>query len=291
MEGVGIPYLACMALTDGTMQSRVDYMVVHDNGDVHGWRSGGTDDKPAFWQDLGVVFHGQGIGDIAGFMFADRNGDGRDDFLHINTEGQVDTYINQRGHLEGLVPVRINEERTHPAIGADRASIRFGRVHESPQLDYLHVLPNGNIDEWQNTGHGGTMVKGDGVRYCDMLGHGRDDYVWMDPKGALTLFKNIDALPEWGYRGMVFAECDYVWLNPDTGDVRMHKNLGIGADGRSLNFDAGAQVFFGDPKTCPTPQVAVHFADIDGDGKADLLCVEPDGGVEIWLNTGPVEGT
>ncbi len=33
------------------------------------------------------------------------------------------------------------------------------------------------VDRWRNDDSGGRMVKGDGVRYCDMTGSGKDDYL------------------------------------------------------------------------------------------------------------------
>lgn len=45
-------------------------------GDIHAWRNGGQGVAPAYWQDLGIIWTGGTMGDIAGFRFVDINGDG-----------------------------------------------------------------------------------------------------------------------------------------------------------------------------------------------------------------------
>ena len=54
---------------------RADYCVVADNGDVSCWRNGGQGRMPEYWQALGVVFTGKGMGDANGVRFYDINGD------------------------------------------------------------------------------------------------------------------------------------------------------------------------------------------------------------------------
>jgi hypothetical protein len=56
---------------------RIDYMCVDPTtGDIHAWRNGGQGVAPAYWQDLGIIWTGGTMGDIAGFRFVDINGDG-----------------------------------------------------------------------------------------------------------------------------------------------------------------------------------------------------------------------
>ncbi|GAB1314670.1 hypothetical protein MFIFM68171_04880 [Madurella fahalii] len=49
---------------------------IADNGDVSCWRNGGQGSLSDYWQALGVVFTGKGMGDVDGVRFADINGDG-----------------------------------------------------------------------------------------------------------------------------------------------------------------------------------------------------------------------
>lgn len=47
-----------------------------------------------------------------------------------------------------------------------------------PSISGVSVIDgNVNVQRWRNQDKGGTMVKGDGSRYCDMTGSGSDDYI------------------------------------------------------------------------------------------------------------------
>jgi hypothetical protein len=50
---------------------RDDYLIVRDNGDVYAYRNAGNAEKPAFWEDLGMIFKGNGMPDIEGVRFVD----------------------------------------------------------------------------------------------------------------------------------------------------------------------------------------------------------------------------
>jgi hypothetical protein len=68
--------------------------------------------------------------------------------------------------------------------------------------------------------------------------------VWMDENGILTLYSNIREPPNWGHEGVIFTgagarrqdvhladldgdkRCDYLVVNPDTGETKMFKNVG-----------------------------------------------------------------
>jgi hypothetical protein len=84
-----------------------------------------------------------------------------------NNTGTVTTHINQRGDSEGLAPAWLNAGITHPGAGFPRANVSFGRVAGSPRMDYMVVGGKGSIKLWENHGHGGTRLKGDGTRYCE----------------------------------------------------------------------------------------------------------------------------
>lgn len=165
----GLPQ-ANVRFGDIDADGRADYLVLQPDGTIKGWRNSGVQDKPAFWQELGVIFTGADVADMEGIHFIDLNGDGRDDFIHITPSGMVGTFINQRGKSEGLAPNWISVGITHQGVGAPRANVTFGRVAGSARMDYIVVGPKGGIRLWENIGHGGTRLKGDGTRYCDMTG-------------------------------------------------------------------------------------------------------------------------
>ena len=71
---------------------------------------------------------------------------------------------------QAVLIMHVSLLRTPPALLL-RVSRADGRTVVS--------IKNGKvfIDRWQNQDHGGTTVRGDGTRYCDMTGDGSDDYV------------------------------------------------------------------------------------------------------------------
>lgn len=54
---------------------RLDYCVAADNGDIYCWRNGGLGARAEYWQDLGKVAPGRGMGDLDGVRLVDINGE------------------------------------------------------------------------------------------------------------------------------------------------------------------------------------------------------------------------
>ena len=144
------------------------------------------------------VFSGLPSHALSGWRFVDLNGDKKDDLIWVDANGQVTTWINRRGFSVGLGPQWVSHGVTHQGSG-NPVNVTFGAFMGSGRADYaLGSIKNGNVylDRWQNNDHGGTMVRGDGARYCDMTGDGSDDYVFINATGAITLFENNR---NWGY--------------------------------------------------------------------------------------------
>lgn len=152
--------------------------------------------------------------------------------------------------------------------------------------DLTQVTDTGAINLWINTGRGGTRLKGDGVRYCDMFGHEYDDYVWMDYDGSLTLFGNIHDPPNWREYGKIHpggiaprdrviladldgdGKCDYIVVNGKNGTLQWQRNLGFnqtfqwGPLNNVNNTDAKRPVTV----HCEWGSQGVSLADISGYG-------------------------
>lgn len=53
------------------------------------------------------------------------------------------------------------------------------------------------VSVWKNVGTGGGKLRGDGDRYCNMLGraNGRQDYVWIWSNGKMWIWEALDSFP------------------------------------------------------------------------------------------------
>ncbi|KAK5731515.1 hypothetical protein LTR17_011313 [Elasticomyces elasticus] len=177
----------------------------------------------------------------------------------------------------------------------------------SPRNDYALVsVKNGlvQVDRWQNKDYGGTMVRGDGTFYCDMTGSGSDDYVFINATGAITLFENDHNWGYWVPWGVIYnanidrqviqladfdgdGKCDILLVEQDTGTTIVIQNLYSNGvfKFKSLGVMSGIA-------TCTTGRgrdkhdQGTRWADIDGDGRADFLCMDTDGVTTGFLNKG-----
>ncbi|KAK2757692.1 hypothetical protein FQN54_004661 [Arachnomyces sp. PD_36] len=302
-------------LGDVDGDGRLDYCVIADNGDIECWRNGWIFDEAKYWQYLGVIFTGKDKGDIDGVRLVDLNGDHRADWLYVNDDGSVETYINNRGHDKSLVPDWRDAGKTHggfPDLENNRNYIKFGRMTATGKADYMwSQYAPGNSEEvyteikwWENHGGGGTILKSDNNHYCDMDGDGSDDYVAISPIGEFQLFRNIHDPPNWGQDGIIFnqywphkririadidgdGKCDIIFLQEDATIATWYKTQYSDDDG----FDFTRMGTIPEISSCSQRDgvglfdLAVRFADINGDGKADRLCLDPDGRTFAYVST------
>lgn len=150
-----------------------------------------------------------------------------------------------------------------------RDRIHFGRVYGTqeytnlPRQDYIFMqhtaLASGlhqfDIRVWSNAGFGGTRMKADGDKYCNMVGHadGREDYVWTYSSGEMLLYANL---------GKTYVTEEESFWNP------------VG--------------------TIWTPPYKmdrrdIHLVDWDGDGDCDIVYVDPDrnNAMTVFINNYP----
>lgn len=153
-----------------------------------------------------------------------------------------------------------------------------------------------------------------------MLGHanGAMDYIWLHSTGYMILYESFGGVfpgepPYWGPHYQIWSPdgrydhaidrrdlhladwngdglCDIIYVYPDTGEMdvwlNQYKN---GGDITKWTLQANAGPS-GDTKPCPEKRgvgyfdLAVRFADIDGNKRADYLCIEPNGRTWGYLN-------
>ncbi|EEY19355.1 conserved hypothetical protein [Verticillium alfalfae VaMs.102] len=309
---------------------RLDYCVIRDGGNIHCYRNGGLGNEAAYWQDLGSggpVFSAKDMGDIRGMRFVDLNGDGRGDWLWLTTQGQTTTWINKRGEKQGMIPYWQDAGVTHPDIGEGigdaRERAKFGRVFNKRDgfRDYGVLrrtncdstgICDGTVSIWENTngGNGGRWQKGDGARWGDVTGTGFDDYIWISAFGEVTIFPNKARANsfDW-YKSVAWDSTTLV----RTGITRRALHIADwNGDGKAdiiavdrvsgeltvwLSMSEPGKVSFQEAKKYPDTKefcklgwgvlyydTSHHFADINGDGRADYICIQHNGLMHAMLN-------
>ncbi|KAF4959601.1 hypothetical protein FSARC_10687 [Fusarium sarcochroum] len=291
---------------------RVDILLVDSKKEVISYRnSGPTPGMPLGWQALGNVFHGAGAGNRANWRLVDLNGDGRADWLTITNEGgRVRTWINHRGHSKGsLRPVWDYRGITHTGVGKIEGYTVKPELLSFPHLtsnraDYAFSDIDGNVTLWRNDGQGGARLKGDGVRFCDMYGTGTDDYVWIYHDGKMVMWEHTKTPGSWKAPVTISegvnarqtgitrerihladmtgnGRCDLLHVSLD-GSVRLWEN---NLSKNNYNWIDRGTIFnaakIGGGECDPR---GIRFADLDGDGKMDYICLNPAGKARIWLS-------
>jgi hypothetical protein len=302
-------------IADVDGDGRADFCLVTDKGVVKCSRNAGQGDKYS-WQGFskvdglrGVVFD-RGQHPSVSYRFGDINGDYRSDILLVGDNGNVETWTNQRGRGSGIVPNWVSSGITHegrPETGI-RQHIKFGKIYGSNRLDYIYIKEEDDYYDvlvWENKGSGGTKLKADGTFYCDMRGTGSDDYVWIyadghsneifanthnppfwDPNYTFTLKVDVSRtlihLADWTGNG----RCDVLVQDKTTSAVTLWENQWDSAT-KTLTFANRGVV--ASPGCGKSTGVSIfdrnmRIADMDGDGRADIVCLELEGKLTSWLN-------
>jgi lysophospholipase L1-like esterase len=254
---VSRPAGAYVQLVDITGSGRADYVVANADGSVNAWANGGEgSDGNWIWNPLGQIASGVGIAGPA--LLVDMNGDGKADYLTMNSSGDMELWLNggpgcgnwcwfPQGSIANV---------------ADTGYAIFADINGDGKADYLEVGPGGAITGYLNGGPGcggwcwsnygtiatgGLTTPGTGFYLGDINGDGKPDYLVINPK---TL-----AVSEWQNGG------------PGCGSWCWYPKGSI-----TQGAGAGYQV---------------QFADMNGDGKDDWVQVNADGFMTIYYNNGP----
>ncbi|KAJ7484861.1 hypothetical protein B0H11DRAFT_1722751 [Mycena galericulata] len=208
--------------------------------------------------------------------FADLNGDGRAEYLWLDTNGVTTAFLNLGSSATGIDAAQVQwlpSGVIATGVGAARHQVQFADLNGDGRAEYLWVHDDGSVDAWLNLGGpddgpdaakvawspSGTVATGigepgAGVRFADLNGDGRAEYLWLDEDGAMTAYLNLGS-SEGG-----LGAANVGWLPQ-----------GVVATG---------------PANGATRDNVI-LADINGDGRADYLTVTHTGGVvELWINGG-----
>jgi lysophospholipase L1-like esterase len=193
-DGAGVRF----ADMDG--DGKDDYLWVSEDGKVTCFlnRAGDSPGKPT-WVGIGEIASGTGAGRDR-ILFADLDGDGRDDYLVVGDNGQISAWYNT-GNSEK--PVWIPSEGFASGIGA-AAGVRLGDINNDGRADYLWLSEEGALTVFLNGGTGrtpkwlsqGVIATGVGtsrenITFADLNGDGKVDYLAITAEtGAVKMWLN-----------------------------------------------------------------------------------------------------
>ncbi|OBT86037.1 hypothetical protein VE02_05546 [Pseudogymnoascus sp. 03VT05] len=226
---------------------RADYLTV------------GAQGSAAVWLGQGGITAGSGVTDLDTIVFADIDGDGRDDYLIFDDEAGISGYLNIMTQKSG-VPLFAKQEGNQPiATGIKNTKnwrdIRIADVDGDGKADYSYIASDGSVHLWLNRGSADTSRASDSVVFADIDGDTIDDYVILDH---------------------------------DTGSISVYLNKGPD-EGMGWKFEA---LNGGEPiASGRAPASQVLFADINRDDLDDYLVLDPViGALSVWLNEGRDSG-
>ncbi|KAK5653242.1 hypothetical protein OQA88_9141 [Cercophora sp. LCS_1] len=195
--------------------------------------------------------------------------------------------------------------------GAPRADyVRIAKTDEWGGPDFAKF----EFSVYQNTGSGGAKLEGDGARYCDMKGrlNGAQDLVWVHSTGNMRIYESrggqfkLDP-PYWGNNYMVWdisgsrqidrrylhlidvtgdGACDIMYNDPHINQIeiwvnnyKQNNNFNTWTH-RTVNLPNTRCIWDGNRDDSP-----VRWADLNGDGLGDLICLEKNGRAYGYINS------
>jgi lysophospholipase L1-like esterase len=247
----------------------------------------------ANWEDRGVV-QSTDYPNESHWM-VDFNRDGKADFISVDKNQNMRLWFNGGPNGAGWNPYLPAQNSFNPKSGAVGNALRFGDIDGDDWPDCMVIDLEGGIDlyTWDTTapvgqrmctkfftggtGGGQTRVYANGsqdwhpewlsidpqskIRFADVTGGGRDDYIVIEPNDRTTM---------WANRGWTKKEL----LNPNPDIPPLIREV--------LDWAPGIRI--GDPLASPRQ---IRYADLNGDKRADRILITAKGGARAWINEGP----
>ncbi len=233
--------------------------------------------EDARWEDHGVSFP-NGFGSGNKYRFADVNKDKLPEFFVVKPDQSWSFYWNGGRTATGWTPWGAGVTRAARASGLVGNMLRFADIDGDGEPDCIQVDLQGHLDAWvwddsQPAGQKmcakrlnpgsfdvpdtGTIPSDTTITFADVDGDGRPDYLLTDTLGGVR-----------------------VWFNEKGPDMSHSGDASDAQPGPSpLHWISAPGV----PHSATSPR-QFRWADINGDGKADLILITAGGGANAWLN-------
>ncbi|CAM1508809.1 Fc.00g025480.m01.CDS01 [Cosmosporella sp. VM-42] len=293
LDGDGLKDYACVDPKTGAVKVHIN--IPDADGNISGnWKTPKTVVTPTEARD------GYGV------MFADLNGDGRDDYIYIDPKtGDIFGWIN-RLEKDGVWQWQALG-RIAGGVGAKNDTLQLLDIDGDGRADFCLVSKKtGEVTAWLNTGAsimpdyhklgiiatGSSQSDGDTVILGDLTGEGRADYMIVGVGGKVNGLINrrqeTSLAPRWSQLFNIAegpdgarsdqvrlvditgdGKVDYLLVDEKTGEVTLWENRGTGG-----KYQPGDGVF---------------LCDLDGDGTSDYFWIDHTGKGWGYLNTGKGE--
>ncbi|WP_157513107.1 LamG-like jellyroll fold domain-containing protein [Lentzea albidocapillata] len=232
------------------------------------------------------------------------SGDRNDEIISVQSDGFVNAHLNVNGEYPSSAQ--------HIGSGWSKDRTWFADIDGDGKSEIIGVESDGRIKAFKNVnGMNGFpyvdqyfigTAPGDTkrIKFADIDGDGRDDRISLDDDGRVRVYRNLFGMNEVGQstafsttpvivkvtgaapEAIRFADIDgdgraeFITVNPDERTtVWAHRNLGGLGYG---TYDTPQEIGSG-----WTPD-RTFFADITGDGKAEIIAVRPDSSVWSYTN-------
>ncbi|KAL8846305.1 MAG: hypothetical protein Q9221_008603 [Calogaya cf. arnoldii] len=250
-------------------------------------------------------------------------GDGVDDYIFIDEAGILTAYVNggpRGGGSDGWIWYPQGENGViNTGVGATRDQVRLADINGDKKVDYLTVDPkSGAVTAYLNGGRNPDANKGwvwlpqgviatgigrdgEGVRFADINGDGKADYVWISEKGEMVVYLNVIgenpakfipynegkfiAIGIGGSREEIRLvdisgdkRADYLRIHYLDGAVDLWNNeVGINPANWVQQGSVASGIGFSGP--------SIQFGSLTSSGRADYIPVVPSSGaIDPWLN-------
>ncbi|RYP76005.1 hypothetical protein DL771_002077 [Monosporascus sp. 5C6A] len=263
-----------------------DYVILYSGGAIKWARNthnNGKDPSKGNWEEPVTIATGLSGVPPDTTRLRGLDGDGKVDYVIVYDDGAV------RAHRNTWNLNKDNVKRTWedwgtiaPGVsGITGDMIRFSDIDGDGRADFLAILADGSVRAWRNLGIIPDKIKS--IRFGDLNGDRRADIIFVDQARSPRAPERTSQIPELSSPTSTATDWRTISLSMEAAPFLNNGNIPDRGSGR--NWQEGLTI---SPRIKGVPGDKVHFADITGDGRADFLVIWDGGAVTAYLNNGNI---